>query len=63
MIDTVKKIQGGIDVIDCVSGAPILKFQDTAKLCSIATLKFEEDIQSGSDVEYIFCGSSKSLSS
>jgi len=59
MIDTAERIQGGLEIIDSVSGQPIFKLEEERQLCSITTMKLESDIEEGNDVEYIICGASE----
>jgi hypothetical protein len=51
-------MDGGIEIFDSVKGTSIIEKTENCRLCSITTLKLEQDMDEGNDMEFIFAGTS-----
>ncbi len=59
LVDDTKSLDGGIELFDTEKGKSVYDKTENSRLCSLATLKTKKDIMEGSDMEFIFAGTSE----
>jgi len=62
MTDDLKVYSGRIEIINFITGKSMGMIEEKFRLCALTSIKLENDIVHGSDVEYLYLGTSKQRS-
>ena len=59
LVDDIKSMDGCLEVFDLSTGKSLVFYTESCRLCSIATIRKDDDKNVGNDAEYLFVGTSE----